>query len=551
MAQLFEQLSNNTIYSLNNLPKIIDKVFPLRSKHRIDLPFAINDLSALLTVQRSELRHSYWSTARFASAYLRYFFPWNVIRLTRLLQGLNICEPYPDLQSKDTSQSPKLDMRNFNKNKKAIEASQEQMLTKKNMPERYNPKRLLVDLGSGPLTLPIALWFAKPEWRKLPLVILCLDTSPQPLEYGKQIFYALAGNDSPWQIVTRRNSLSSLYKELRNIDAKPWLLTGANVINELFMRTTERYEENFTELSSLVTSFCSHKDTVALFVEPGTRLGGKNIALLREKTLENNLKAIAPCVHNTDCPLQDSRSWCHFTFSVEGAPRWLMDLSQDAFLTKTALSLSFILMQNGLDADNKNVADKKIADIKSNYKEQDAIKTEDVCIVSAPFKIPLFNSFVRYACSSKGLIIVKDAVNFTSGSTVKVIWSGGGNNEICVDKKTGVRILASYRATDVQSKIDSPRSRIDSARSRKEQIIPSISKNRKDSNQPMNSRAKKEHLVPASAANKKEQSVIMSNNDKKEPDAPANVNKKKKQKTLANGKNKKGQNSFFGKQPKN
>ena len=29
------------------------------------------------------------------------------------------------------------------------------------------------DLGSGPLTLPIALWLSRPDWRAVPLTLVC------------------------------------------------------------------------------------------------------------------------------------------------------------------------------------------------------------------------------------------------------------------------------------------------------------------------------------------------------------------------------------------
>ena len=54
---------------------------PLSRNHHADLPEAIRDLSAMLTYERGGLGRSYWSAPRYVSAYLRYFLPWNLVRL--------------------------------------------------------------------------------------------------------------------------------------------------------------------------------------------------------------------------------------------------------------------------------------------------------------------------------------------------------------------------------------------------------------------------------------------------------------------------------------
>ena len=91
---LFSPLDAFCRNALAQLPKALDAVMPLSRNHRADLPEAIRDLSAMLTYERGGLGRSYWSAPRYVSAYLRYFLPWNLVRLTGLLPGLDCPPPF-------------------------------------------------------------------------------------------------------------------------------------------------------------------------------------------------------------------------------------------------------------------------------------------------------------------------------------------------------------------------------------------------------------------------------------------------------------------------
>jgi hypothetical protein len=120
--ELFTPLSADARRALEQLPAALDAVLPLKTAHRRDLPAAVQELSARLTCERGGNERPYWSSPRLASAYLRYFLPWNLARLIRLMGGLELPDP-------------------------PAEAAQ---------------RAMLLDIGSGPLTLPLALWLAKP-----------------------------------------------------------------------------------------------------------------------------------------------------------------------------------------------------------------------------------------------------------------------------------------------------------------------------------------------------------------------------------------------------
>lgn len=89
-----------------------------------------------------------------------------------------------------------------------------------------------------------------------------------------------------------------------------------------------------------------HPEGTALFVEPGTRLGGTLTAKLRETALEEGLTPVAPCPHLGPCPLLETRErrWCHAS-QLAVAPAWLADLARYAKLPKDSLSLSFMQLR--------------------------------------------------------------------------------------------------------------------------------------------------------------------------------------------------------------
>lgn len=412
MQALFPPLPFGVRAAMKALPRAINQILPLRTAHKRDLPLAVEELSLRLTTERSTLNRPYWSAPRLTSAYMRYFLPWNIIRLARLFAGLPLPAPEPLVPHAPDDTAPG-------------EAGEAEVLP-----------RLLVDVGSGPLTVPIALWMAKPEWRDMPLTVLCLDSAPQPLELGKKLFLALAGEHSPWRIITRRAPMDALFRELRNARGVPWLLTAANVINEIPVKAGQFNDERFASIAAIAAHFCESPDASALFVEPGTRLGGKNMVSLREQALEVGLAPVSPCPHMAVCPVQESRSWCHFTFDIGGAPEWLLELSRQAHLTKDGLSMSFMLLQNGMAVQKAEHAAAQSAPATPENNN-----LEEVRIISAPFIIPGMWGSSRYACSERGLALLTDALTFNSGTLIEALWPDDPKQ----DKKSGAFIISPHK----------------------------------------------------------------------------------------------------------
>ena len=285
--------------------------FPVPAAHRRDLPYAVRDLSRMLTLERAELARSYWSAPRFLAAYLHYFLPWNLYRMAWLLPGL---------------------------------------------PLSLRPGSLILDVGSGPLTLPLALWCARPELRALPLSFICSDVAAKPMEIGQSILRHLAGEDFPWRIILQRAPLEKALSRPGKGEqhGKADCIMAGNMLNELSVARHTSLEERLEELMALSASQLTPGGQL-LLVEPGTRLGGKLIALARKGALLHGLSPLAPCTHSAPCPMLEPSpprrsfaqytGWCHFFHPAGDVPESLADLAHDAKLEKESLAVSCLLLQ--------------------------------------------------------------------------------------------------------------------------------------------------------------------------------------------------------------
>lgn len=295
LDELFPPLTDAGRSSMERVRAAIQEVLPLKPRHRADLVFAIRDLSRLLTEDRALRRPDYMADPRFFSAYLYYFLPWNLVRMSRLFRGIRM-----------------------------------------DLPNGANA----IDLGSGPLTVPIAMWIGRPELRDRSLTFTCVDLAPRSMRAGLALFQQIAGPKAPWQFRLVKGSLDA-----GDPSGADWVI-AANAFNELdhSARSAARLERSAHLLARTV-----RPGGRLLLVEPGTRWGGHAIAMLRGMLLELGMVPLAPCPHDGECPMPGTShsAWCHFNFDVRGAPRWLADLTARAGMPKEDVSLSFLLAARG------------------------------------------------------------------------------------------------------------------------------------------------------------------------------------------------------------
>jgi hypothetical protein len=400
---LFAPLPVEVHRLLAGVPALIEKTFPMPGRFRPGLPRDVAELSRLLTAERGERALSYLSRPNLLSAYLRYFLPWNIYRLCRLLPFLDIS---------------------------------------------LSPGDAIVDIGCGPLTLAAALWISRPELRGLPLELRCVDRTGLVLDAGKKFFAALSGiapegaapsdvatpdaGACPWKIVTIKGN--AFGKNV--IKGKPAVLVCAvNVFNEIYGDIPHSGSLGQAALHSArqLDSLCAETASI-LVVEPGVPRWGEFITCLRDALIEKGRFPLSPCPHNEACPFPGGSSkagkkrWCHFAFDTEDAPPALHKLSAAAGIPKERAVLSFLFAgprvrplpaaRAGLHG--KPGPEKNPQALPESFPKC-AFRTR---IVSDAFPLSQ-GQFGRYGCSDQGLVLVTgkkpEIEKLSSGALIKAV----------------------------------------------------------------------------------------------------------------------------------
>ena len=342
---------------LEHFDRVAGDVLHLSGKHRVQLGGAIQRLSHELTDRRAARRLGYMNDSGTVGAYISYFMWWNLVRLTRLLA------PLPK------SAFPLAD------------------------------GDVLLDVGSGPLTVPIALWLARPELRAKKLTVYCMDLSQTALASGEELYLAVAAKtmgagESPWNIVRVRGELGTHIKE------KVALVTCANVCNELLQTSTMPPDFLAKKYSGELLSYidAGRDDAGILLVEPGDPFSARFVALMREALLRRSFVPIAPCPHAAACPMTGNAKkggkWCNFAFAADDAPAALQRLSAKAGLPKERAVLSFVFAKKG---EGESAADG------ARPKKRIALR-----VTSDFIRLPELRKSGYYACSELGRVLAVD-----------------------------------------------------------------------------------------------------------------------------------------------
>jgi ribosomal protein RSM22 (predicted rRNA methylase) len=401
MTALFTAPDEMLRQRLGQVKNAVAFAFPQKRQHKVDLPYAVRDLSRLLTTERAQ-KNSYWAAPRLLGAYLHYFLPWNLFRLSWLLPGLPL-----NLKAGDR----------------------------------------ILDLGSGPLTLPLAFRLCRPQDYLLPLTWLCSDLTPHPMEVGRDIFKQFGALISPelktadpWRFNLLR---APLELALRKAKGRVNLLTALNVLNELPAPRQDSLEESLGSLFSSMDRALAPGGMI-LLIEPGTRLGGKIIQFMRHAALARGFEVLSPCTHNAACPFlllgaerdmeqHSAEAWCHFGHAGAGAPEELQALSAQAGLSKGSVHLSFVLL-------HKRRAEPGSASTQagnSALKKPEPVKEEfPARVVSDLIRLPGQDS-AHYVCMREGLGLLKGGRVISSGSEVLTCRAKNGGT----DAKTGAILL--------------------------------------------------------------------------------------------------------------
>jgi hypothetical protein len=430
-ARRLETLSSSSasIAALDALEGVLDEAVPLQAKHRAELKGDIRRLWEELTSDKESRSAEYLGSPPALSAYLRYFLPWNVFRLTSLLTNADFCLP---------------------------------------------DNAVIADIGSGPLTLPIALWISRPELREVPLTIYCMDRVERVMETGLTIFETLCmrvgGRLPPWRIELRKDSFGSQLPE------RAHLLTAANVFNEFFWKDKRNLGERALDTARSLLSYI--KENGSIFVmEPGDPRSGAFITALRAALLAEGAPPLGPCPHSLSCPMpgifrhllppeetravkgdpnaapsryvlpivvmpkkRDKYPWCHFGIDALKAPAWLEALSEEAGLPKERAVLSYLWAARGAMVRPPVGMPESSGRGSERERRAKAGRGILVRVVSDPFPLP-DGSSGQYACSSIGYTMLRRPRGeeaFGSGDLLEVTTASMQRT----DDKSGAVILS-------------------------------------------------------------------------------------------------------------
>lgn len=400
------------------LMDIIEESVPMPAGHRQDLRRDVLELWRELTSEKQERKADYIGEPAKLAAYLRYFLPWNVVRLIPILASL-------DLRLVDGDS--------------------------------------VLDIGSGPLTLPIALYIARPELRNVALRVVAMDRVRRVLDAGAAVLDGLrlrSGKGRAWTVETRRGVFPF---DLADGDAGAYALLGsANVFNESFWKGKGRLDERAFALAGELTRPLRPGGR-ALVVEPGDPRTGAMIASLREAILRSGGSALAPCPHAAACPMPGAflssafrrddeddddgapneapppplervvtargrvkAPWCHFALPQDAAPERLEKFSESVGLPKDRLVASYLYFSAGKAPPGE--APRPL-----------------VRIVSDPFRLP-DGGQGRYACCRAGYALVRGGLAELPSGTLAELGAPLPGLRGERDAKSGAVVVRAYPA---------------------------------------------------------------------------------------------------------
>ena len=432
---VFAPLPQDARRILEEFGSIVQTVQPLSAKQLELLPRSIRELSHLLTDERSRRKGSYMNSAPLLSAYIRYFMWWNLYRLVSLFT--------------------------------ATEQTAFGFL--------YDGS-VCLDIGSGPLTVPLALFLARKELRGKKLIWYCMDSGSSALALGERLFYACcerlnAGTSAPcpWRIVRVKGQAGTAIK------SKADLITCANVFNEAYWSSKMSLKAEAQKDVRLLLSYAGLSDTgsgtyangkdnrtvpgkrcCAVFVaEPGIPRSARFVGLLRDELIRKKMHIVSPCTHENECPMNkpSCSKWCHFVLNTKTAPQALQRLSDKALLPKDRASLSFVFASSVMPAPctaADSVVQRAEADAarrRTAHTASDAPALMRVC--SDTIALPEKKAGC-YACAPWGLtLLAQKDLSETSNKNIRSLKSGDSVPvKICVqdvknmakDRKSGAKI---------------------------------------------------------------------------------------------------------------
>lgn len=156
------------------------------------------------------------------------------------------------------------------------------------MVPEFKPQSIL-DIGCGPGT---AAWAGLDIWPSITKATL-VDRNPRLLDLAREL-----GRSRPAGIDFIQGEMA------KSVATSP----SADVVMASYALT----EIPSAAINGILSALWDRAQKMLVIVEPGTVTGFQRILTYRDALLAQGARIIAPCSHESLCPLANNERWCHF-----------------------------------------------------------------------------------------------------------------------------------------------------------------------------------------------------------------------------------------------
>ena len=268
-------------------------------------------LSSLLTKERGSLPAAYLRDPGLRTAYLTYFLPPNLDKISVPLRELSL---HPE---------------------KPLEQERLQVL----------------DLGSGPGTaiLGIRQFFARNRMR-MRLECTAVDHVAENLKDAEVLFREQGGVAGvPATLATVRSDIEAIAER----SGGPFdIIVLSNVLNELYLGDPDAALKR-TALIGRILDHLLAPDGSCIIIEPALRETSRDLLLVRDGLVDAGRTVYSPCLVQGHCPaLVNPKDWCHEDRPWD-PPEVIKEIDRRIGLRKDSLKFSYVVLRK----DGRTLAD--------------------------------------------------------------------------------------------------------------------------------------------------------------------------------------------------
>jgi ribosomal protein RSM22 (predicted rRNA methylase) len=268
-------------------------------------------LSRLLTKERGSLPAAYLRDPGLRTAYLTYFLPPNLDKISVPLHELSL---HPS---------------------KLLEREQLQVL----------------DLGSGPGTAILGIrQFLARNGNRMRLECTAVDQVGENLKDAEVLFREQGGVAGvPATLTTVKSDIEAIAEH----SGGPFdIIVLSNVLNELYLREEDGVRKR-TALAGRILEHLLAPDGSCIIIEPALRETSRDLLMVRDGIVDAGFHVYSPCLVQGHCPaLVNPKDWCHEDRPWD-PPDVIKEIDSRIGLRKDSLKFSYVVLRK----DGRTLAD--------------------------------------------------------------------------------------------------------------------------------------------------------------------------------------------------